>query len=410
MTLTRPFWRMTAATASSDLADGVARTVLPLAAALYTRNPLTISALATFSFLPWLLFALPSGALVDRVDRRYAMAGANLVRAGAAVGLALLVYTRTGGVAALYALAFVLGMAETVYDSGVRALLPQIVERADLDRANSIITVEETLGQTFLGSPLGSLLFAAAVAVPFVLGAAGFGLAVALIITLRGRYRPVRAPGPVNLRADMVEGIRWLRGHQFLRRLTLISAGTACANQMSNAVLVLYVLEVLRLPVGDYGLVLLLAGVGAVVGSALTPPLSRRFGRPALLMGGAIVTAVATGLMATTRNGYVGASLYAAAAAGVMVWNVLTMSMRQALIPSELFGRVQGAYRTLVWGGIPLGALAGGGIAEAFGVRTAFAVSGSLMLLVGVVRGWLVYRHAGEVAEDQLSTSVATPA
>src|SRR4051795_6342962 len=139
---------MYAATASSDLADGIGRTALPLAAAAYTRDPVTIAGLTTFSFLPWLLLALPSGALVDRVDRRSAMAAANAVRAAAAAGpppggvtrpgggggasaaaaLAVVMLTGAGGVAVLYAVAFVLGAAETVYDSAVRALLPRLVE------------------------------------------------------------------------------------------------------------------------------------------------------------------------------------------------------------------------------------------------------------------------------------------
>jgi MFS family permease len=124
---------MYAATASSDLADGIGRTALPLAAAFYTRSPVVVSGLMTFAFLPWLLFALPSGALVDRVDRRHAMAWANLVRAAAVGVLALLVMLHVGSIAALYVVAFVLGVAETVYDSGVRALLPQVVARTQLD-------------------------------------------------------------------------------------------------------------------------------------------------------------------------------------------------------------------------------------------------------------------------------------
>ena len=158
------FWRMYASSATSNLADGIGRTVLPLLAASYTRDPVLVAGLTTFAFLPWLLFALPSGALVDRVDRRHAMSAANAVRALSLGGLAVLTALHAGSVAALYAVAFLLGMAETVYDSATRALLPQVVARRDLDRANSLLTVEETLGQQFLGAPVGSALFAVAVA------------------------------------------------------------------------------------------------------------------------------------------------------------------------------------------------------------------------------------------------------
>jgi MFS family permease len=394
------FWRMYAATASSDLADGIGRTALPLAAASYTRDPVIVSGLLTFAFLPWLLFALPSGALVDRVDRRRAMAGANLVRALAVAALAAMLLADVGSVAVLYVVAFVLGAAETVYDSAVRALLPQIVERSQLDRANSLITVEESLGQTFLGAPLGSLVFTVAIALPFVLNAAGFVLAVLLILSVRGDYRPARASA-TSVRADMVEGVRWLRRHPLLRGLTLISAGCAFAQTIGTGVLVLYVLEVLNLPSGDFGLFLVVGGVGGVLGSLATPPLARAFGRPAVLTAGAVLSALTIILMSFTRNGFVAATLFALSAAGVMAWNVLTMSLRQALIPPELFGRVQGAYRTLVWGVIPVGSVLGGVLAHLLGVRWVFAVAGTLLLALAVALGRLLRAHASELADDQ---------
>src|SRR5947209_11438917 len=127
MALNRKFWRLYASSATSNLADGVGRTALPLLAASYTRSPVLISGLITFAFLPWLLFALPSGALVDRLDRRYAMAGANLIRAASTAALAVVVLTHTVSIAIIYVVAFALGLAETVYDSASRAILPQVV-------------------------------------------------------------------------------------------------------------------------------------------------------------------------------------------------------------------------------------------------------------------------------------------
>jgi MFS family permease len=357
-----------------------------------------ISGLVTFAFLPWLLLALPSGALVDRTDRRYAMAAANLVRALAVGVLSLLVVLHVGSIPLLYAVAFVLGAAETVYDSAVRALLPQVVDRSQLDRANSLVTVEESLGQTFLGAPLGSALFAAAAALPFLLNGIGFLLAVALILSVRGGYRPHREQR-VSIRADMAEGVRWLRRHPFLRGLTLISAGCAFAQTIGTGVLVLYVLEVLHLPAADFGLILVAGGVGGVLGAFATPPLSRRLGRRIVLTAGGVLSAVGTAALSLTDNGFVAATLFGLVSAGVMTWNVLTMSLRQSLIPEELFGRVQGAYRTLVWGLIPLGSIAGGLLADQLGLHAAFAVAGGLLLVFAVALGALLLRH-GDVLVD----------
>ncbi|GAB2464624.1 MFS transporter [Jatrophihabitans fulvus] len=386
------FWRLYAATGASDLADGIGRTALPLAAAAYTRDPFLISGLVTFAFLPWLLFALPSGALVDRLDRRRAMAMANTARAATTAALTVLLVTGEGGIVALYVCAFVLGLAETVYDSAVRALLPQVVRRDQLDGANSLLTVEETVGQTFAGAPIGAALFAVAVSLPFVLNAAGFALAVVLILSLRGGYRPVREE-PTSLRADIAEGVRWLRGHALLRGLTMVSACQAFSQSMASSLLVLYVLEVVHLPASAFGLLLAAGGVGAVAGGLVTPPLARRFGRGPVITAGAVTSALSLGAMAATSNGYVAGALFAVESVGVMTWNVLTMSLRQALIPEALFGRVQGAYRTVVWGGIPLGALAGGAIASWIGIRGVVVVAASLLLGMSVVLGRLLRRH-----------------
>jgi MFS family permease len=396
------FWRLYASSATSNLADGVGRTALPLLAASYTRDPVLVAGLTTFAFLPWLLFALVSGALVDRVDRRYAMSAANAVRALASGTLVVLTVAHAGSVPALYAVAFVLGTAETVYDSATRALLPQVVGRRDLDRANGLLTVEETLGQQFVGSPVGSALFAVAVALPLGLNAAGFAVAAVLVLTVRGAYRPARTGEPTSVRRDMADGVRWLARHRLLRGLTLVSAATALAQSMGTGVLVLYVLDVLRLPAGAFGLILLGMGIGGVLGGVLTPSLTRRFGRAPMLTAGAVVTAVAEGALALTTSAPVAVVLGAVSAAGVMVWNVLTMSLRQSLIPEAMFGRVQGAYRTLVWGGIALGSLVGGAVAGAIGLRPLFLVIGAALLVLAVVLGVLLHRHAPELTDDVL--------
>jgi predicted MFS family arabinose efflux permease len=397
--LDRRFWRLYASSATSNLADGIGRTALPLLAASYTRSPVLIAGLVTFAFLPWLFFALPSGALVDRLDRRYAMAGANAMRALSTGTLAVLVLTGAAGIVIVYAVAFALGIAETVYDSASRAILPQVVDSRDLDRANSLLTVEETLGQTFLGAPVGSALFVLAASLPLMLNAGGFAIAAALVLTLRGSFRPKRPERPTSVRADIADGVRWLTRHRFLRGLTAISAATALCQTMATSLFVLYVLDVARLPAGDFGVVLLIAGIGGLIGGLATPPLTRRYGRGAMLVSGAVLSAVATGAMGLTRNGILGAALFAASAAGVMVWNVLTMSLRQALIPQHLFGRVQGAYRTLVWGAMPVGALLGGLLASAVGVRVVFAVSGVGLLACAAWLADLVRRHRAALVD-----------
>jgi MFS family permease len=401
------FWRLYASSATSNLADGIGRTALPLLAASYTRDPVLVAGLTTFAFLPWLLFAVVSGALVDRMDRRYAMSAANAVRALSLGALALVTALHVGSVAVLYVVAFLLGTAETVYDSATRALLPQVVGRRDLDRANSLLTVEESLGQQFVGSPVGSALFALAVTLPFALNSAGFALAALLILTVGGVRRPERSADRTSVRADIAEGVRWLWHHRLLRAFTLISGATCLAHSMIDGVLVLYVLEVLHLPESSFGLVVLASGVGALVGGLVTPWLGRVLGRAWALTGGATLTAVMTVAAGLVSNGFVAAALLGVSAAGVMTWNVLTMSLRQSLIPHAMFGRVQGAYRTVVWGAIPLGSLAGGAVAHALGVAAVFVISGACLLVLAGVLGLHLRRHAAELTDDVLTAEPA---
>lgn len=401
--LGRPFWRLYASSATSNLADGIGRVALPLLAASYTRNPLLISGLTSLAFLPWLLFALPSGALVDRTDRKRAMAAANALRAAATVTLGVLVFTGLANIGVLYVVAFALGLAETVYDSASRAILPQVVAADRLDDANGLLTIEEMSGQTFVGAPLGSALFAVTLALPFVVNASGFAFAALLILTLRGSFRPARDVARTTIRGDVVEGVRWLASHRFLRGLTLVSAATALIQSMTNGIIVLYALETLHLPAGDFGFLLVGAGVGAVAGGVSTPALARRYGRAPVLVIGEAVSALAMIALGLTTNGYVAGTLYGVAAAGVMTWNVLTMSLRQALIPHRLFGRVQGAYRTLVYGAIPLGSLAGGVLAHVFGLQPVFVIAGIGLLAMAGVLGLLVRAHPAELAAEAVA-------
>ena len=387
------FWRLYAASAASNLADGVNRVALPLLAATLTRDPVLVAGLTSLAFVPWLLFALPAGALVDRVDRKRAMAAANAARALALGALAVTVLTDTASLVVLYAVAFAVGVAETVYDSAARAMLPQVVRRDQLDRGNGLLTTAEEASQGFVGAPLGSVLFAVAVAAPLFTTAGGFLLAAVLVVGIAGTHRPER-PGPrTSIRSDVAEGVGWLWRHRFLRGLTLVSASTALSQSMTTGVLVLFALDTLDVGEAGYGLLVTAGGVGAVAGGLAAAPLARRFGRTATLVAGSTGAALTLGALGLTDHAVVAAVLFAVGAAGVMFWNVLTMSLRQALIPEELFGRVQGGYRTLVWGGIPLGALAGGALAGATSVPTVFVVAGAVQLVLAGVLWRLLAVH-----------------
>jgi MFS family permease len=397
------FWRLFTSSSASNLADGIGIVVFPLLAASLTRDPLLISLLSALRFLPWLLFAIPGGALVDRMDRRFAMAGANVFRAVLLAGMVIATVTGALTIWLIFAVTVLFGTAEVLYDSAARAVLPAVVEREQLDRGNSLLTVSELTTQGFIGSPVGSFLFGIAVALP-IFGIAGcFAAAGLLALTLRGSFRPHRETA-TTMRADVREGMSWLWRHRFLRGLTIGSGLVGLFQAAPNAVLVLYLLESVSLHEEVFGLWLAGVAVGGVVGGVLAPAIGRLLGRDVALGVSAVVGPAAVAAMGLVADPYSACALFALSAAAVTVWNVLSMSIRQQLIPDALFGRVLGVYRMVIWGGIPLGALGGGALASWLGVRAVFVIAGLAQVLIGVWLWRLTRTHRDQIA------GTATPA
>ena len=356
---------------------------LPLLAASLTRDPLLVSLVASLAFLPWLLFSIPAGALVDRIDRRRAMLLANLARAMILLALAATVAAGAATIVVLYIAAFLLGVAETVYDNAARALLPRVVRRDQLERGNSLLSTSESVANLFLGAPVGALLFAAWAVLPLGASVLLFVGAAALIMTVEGAFAPERAER-TTLGADIREGLSWLLHHRILRQLVWATAIGALGTSLANGVAVLFVLEVLGIGEAGFGLLLAALGVGAVVGALASPLLTRLLGRTASMGVTGTVCGLATaaiGIWPTTAVAFIAWPLSSLA---VSAFNVQVMSVRQVLIPDALFGRVQGAYRTVLWGSIPIGTAAGGLVATWTDLPTAVLLGGVLATVSGV--------------------------
>lgn len=250
--LGRDFGKLFTANLSSSLGDGIARIAAPLLAVRLTSDPLLVSGIAALAMLPWLLFAIPAGILVDAVDRRTALAVANSLRALLAVALVVLSATGALSIWSLYAVVFLYGVGETVYDGAVRAVVPSIVARRDLPRANSRIEAGELVVQNFLSGPFTSALFAVSVLIPLGVNAAAFavaaGLALALPVAASGRQFAVADAARVPWHRQLADGLRFLRGHRMLRTLWLLSAFVGFWIAAATAIWVLYLVDRLGLP------------------------------------------------------------------------------------------------------------------------------------------------------------------
>ncbi|ONI83539.1 MFS transporter [Saccharothrix sp. ALI-22-I] len=382
------FWRLWTSSGLSNLADGTFKVVLPLVAIQTTREPTLIAGLVFALTLPWLVFALPAGALTDRLDRRRTMVGANAVRAALLAALTGAVALDWANIWLLYAIALAAGVAETLYDTSAQSLLPQLVDRDRLPRANSRLHAVELTANEFIGPPVAGLLVAAGALAAFTAPAALWLVALAVLWSVKGTFKIPREH-PTTLRADIAEGLRFLLHHRVLRSLAAVVGLFNLSGGASGAVLVLYAVgptSAMGLTGQLFGLLLTAPAVGSLVGSLAAERVIAKLGRGRSLAVGFVVGTLLVGAPAATSNPFVVAAAFVVAGAGIAVLNVVAVSLRQHVTPDRLLGRVNSAYRLVAWGSLPVGAAIGGALAEFFGLRAVFVImtAVSLTALVGL--------------------------
>ena len=383
------FVRVLTATALSNLADGVLAVALPLIAVTLTQSPLLISLLAFTNRLPWLLFSLPAGALADRLDRRAVMLLANSIRCVVGAALAVVFLLNWISIWWLYAAALVLGLAEVLYDTTAQSILPQVVPRPALPRANARIYAAEVSSNQFIGPPVGGLLVAAAAAWAVGAPALLWTLAVLVLWTVKGNFQAQQATGQQSssLRRDIAEGMGFLFRHRLLRTLATMTGISNFASAMLSSILVIYLVGPYShagLSDGQFGLLMTTMAIGSLLGSVIAAPLVGRLGRQVALGIGIVTFAGPSFALAVGAHVWIVGGLMAVSGMGIMVWNVTTVSLRQQLTPDRLLGRINSCYRLLAWGVAPLGALAGGAMGSLLGLRAVFIASTVISLLAAL--------------------------
>ena len=361
------------AAAVSNLGDGIAMLAFPWLATVITRDATLIALVAAATRLPWLLFSLPAGVITDQFDRRRLMVQADTLRLFLTVGVVALVLSAPALplpdasdhvmplIAGLCAAAFLLGSAEVVRDNAAQTAMPSIVEKSELEQANGQLwSIEQIMGQ-FVGPPLAGVLIAFAVPVPFVVNACAFGVAAWFM------WQVVLAPRPpIELPSgfwkQMREGIDWMRGHALILRLAVMLGVLNFATMMSATILVLISQELFGLTAYGHGFLLTAGAAGGVLGGMVGPRIAQALGAHRTVMLTLFVFPLPFAVLAWTSNPYIaGASLFLEMFMG-MTWNVVTVSLRQRLIPDGLLGRVNSIYRFFGWGTIPIGAVVAGAL------------------------------------------------
>jgi MFS family permease len=391
--LNRDFLVFWAGQAASLFGSQVSVLALALTAVLVLRaGPAEMGALAAAGYLPFLFLTLPAGAWIDRRLRRPVMVAADIGR-GLLIGLvplaAVLGFLR---IELLYVVAFGTGCCQVLFDLGYLAHVPTLVPRERLTEANS--RLQATASAAEVGGPGIAGLVVQAVGAPFALAID----AVSYLVSA-ATLRLIRAPEPEasaqygnrDLRREIADGVRFLRGQPILRACAMEAGQFNLFAQVIATVLLLHATRDLGLTPAVIGLVFAVGSVGSLVGSALAPAIAARLGLGRTIIGSMVVACSASLLLPLAAGTSLPVAILSGAfvvqGLGVAISNVHVVSLRQAVTPDAMLGRLNASYRTLVYGAIPIGALLGGLLGELIGLRETLAV-GALGILVAPL--WVV--------------------
>lgn len=384
--LGRPFGALLASTGLANLGDGILGTLAPLVALSLTTSPLEISLLAAATWLPWLVLGLAAGVVVDRVDRRRVQVSALGVRAtvlgaGAALGAS---GALTMPLLVLLVLAY--GATEVFADLGATSIVPDLVPAERLAAANGRVIGVQQVTNTFLGAPMAGALVVLGAGVGFGTSAALAALAaLVLAVGLRGRFRRVSGSPAGGAVGQVREGLAFVVRHPVIRPLVITGSLLNLASTAYFAVFVLWAVgptSALGLTEAQFPLVMLGFALGAVLGSVLAERVQARLGEVATMV--AMLTASVVLMLVPVLLPAWWAVAAAVTSIGVTntIGNVVSQSLRQRLVPGALLGRVSGASRTLAFGLMPLGAIAGGVVAERAGLPAMFLGAVAVSLAV----------------------------
>jgi MFS family permease len=373
------FYKLFAGSVISNTGDGMSQIAYPWLASAVTRNPILVAFVMVAQRLPWLVFTLPAGVITDRVDRRRAMVTMDVLRGLLTLGVALAVLgqqdmlpgpdevddvtgTRTGLYLLVVVATLLLGMAEVLRDNSAQTILPNVVRVDQLETANGRLWSIEAIANQFIGPPLGSLLLIAAFSLPFFVDAGSFFAAAALVALIPGTFKAERDPDVerASFRSELAEGVRWLMAHPVLRPMAIMLGLMNGASMISQATFVLFAQEVLG--IGPVLFTVIAAGgaIGGLIGGNIASRISRRVGSGtslAISIIGMAITPLVIGLFTYWPVTFV---MFALEALFGILWNVITVSLRQSIIPERLLGRVNSVYRFFAWGMMPVGAAVGG--------------------------------------------------
>jgi MFS family permease len=378
----------------SLLGSQVSQMAIPfIAAVVLHAAAFQVALLGTFEMLPFILFALPAGAWLDRVRRRPVLIAADFGRGAALATIPIAYALGVLTVWQLYAVGFTTGLLTVFFDVANQSYLPVLVEPEDLVEGNAKLQVPASAAQIVGPAIGGGLIGLVAAPLAVALDAASFVASGALISLVRKHEpkpeRKLAADGShTSLRQEIVEGLRYVTGNRYLRMIAASTATSNLGTSIAFSIFPIFAYVELRLSPGLVGAALGVGGVGVLLGAVLAAPVARRIGAGTAIVGSMMATGPAVLIMVFLPPSAIVAGAMLVASNFLMgftavVYNVNQISFRQAITPLDIQGRMNATMRFLVWGTLPLGSIIGGVLGSFIPLR--------MTVLVGAVVAGLAF-------------------
>jgi MFS family permease len=372
-----------------------------------------VGALTAVEFSPFVLFGLPAGAIVDRLPRRPVLMIADVGRALALASIPIAYAFDVLSYAQLVVVVFVTGSLTVFFDVAYQSILPALVEREELADGNAKLEISRSAAQTAGPGIAGLLIEVIGAATAVTVDAISFVVSALFIRGIKAQEPPVdhvddASRGLRGLGREIVEGLRYVLGHRTLR---LIAASTATSNffsSMSMAVFLVYAVRERDYTAGLVGLIFTIGNLGALIAAFTAQRITRaiRLGR-AIVLGLLLAQLgmLALGLAPASRAGAYFVAGWMLFGFGGILYNINQVSLRQAITPHRLQGRMNASMRFMIWGTMPFGSLAGGALGTALGLRVTLVIAG-IGGLTAVV--WLLGRPVRTLVDIPAESQAAS--
>ena len=347
-----------------------------------THSPAKAGLVGFAQTLPYMLFYLPAGALVDRWDRKRVMLAADAGRAVALGSLAAAITAHALTFGQIVAVAFVEGSLFVFFSLAESAALPQVVPKEQLSTAVAQ-NQARTQGADLVGQPLGGVLFGISRLLPFAADALSYAVSFVSLLFVRPAFQEERERTPTRLRTEIAEGVTWLWRQPFLRAAVFLVAGS---NFAFSAIILALIVRAKQLGASSatIGLMLAFFGGGAIAGSLVASWVQRRLHAKFVIIGSFWIWAAAAFATAAIREPYALGAVWAFGALFGPIFNVSFSAYRYALVPDRLLARVGSASLVVAWGAIPLGQITAGFLLDQLGSRETILILAVAMVAVGL--------------------------